>query len=165
MSNNTTNDELFWRAFRYVQNELPAAERVEFETCLGNDLAACEAVAEAVRLTAGMNSLAAVAMPLAESIPPVRSPRRFFPVAVSAALVLITGLVFTSWPVFDASEANLASAELVNRWRLDGHLAFAELPDGDDVADEDSEILDESLSAPGWMMSAVRLSDELPPRP
>lgn len=165
MSSNSTDNELFWRAFRYVQNELPAAERAEFETCLGNDLAACEAVAEAVRLTAGMNSLDTATMPLAEPITPVRSQRRFFPVAVSAALVMITGLVFTSWPSGNTPEAQLASVELVNRWRLDGHLALAELPDGDDVADEDSEILDESLSAPGWMMSAVRLSDELPPRP
>jgi ferric-dicitrate binding protein FerR (iron transport regulator) len=158
-------DELFWLAMRYVQNELSDAERAEFETCLGDDDAACEAIVDAMRLTAGLNLASQTQSPL--QLPSVSHPqtRRLLPVSISAALLLAIGLVFAFWPSSQPTETDLASAELVNRWRLDGHFASTEFHDGEDTIDEEAEILDESLSAPGWMMSAVRLSDELGSRP
>ena len=44
-------DELEWTAFRYVANELPAAELAEFEQRLADDQHAREAVARCVQIT------------------------------------------------------------------------------------------------------------------
>lgn len=159
------SDDLFWLAVRYVQNELSAAEQAEFEACLGDDAAACEAVAEAMRLTAGLDVIGQSAAPMPAPVASRPSSLRLLPVGVSAALVLLTGLVFTFWPSSQPAETDLASLELVNRWRLDSPFAGAEFHDLDDLNDDDSEVLDESLSAPGWMMSAVRLSNELSAHP
>ena len=46
----TPSDDVDWLAFRYVLNDLPAADREEFEARMATDLRACEAVARAVRL-------------------------------------------------------------------------------------------------------------------
>lgn len=159
-------EELFWQALRYVQNDLSDAEQAEFETCLGDDPAACEAVADAMRLTAGLN-LAGLNLVRQTEMPrplpaAARSPSgRLLPVTLSAALLFATGLAFTFWPSSPPTVTDLASLELVNRWRLDSPFAGAEFHDLDELNDDDAEVLDESLSAPGWMMSAVRLSDEL----
>lgn len=155
--------ELFWLAVRYVGGELSDAERTGFEARLAKDLAACEAVGEAMRLTAGLHAVYEESAPGAQRSETHPMKRRLFPVAVSAALVLVTGLVCTFWQSSDSARTKIASVEiasveLVNRWRLDRRFAAIESPDGDDFPDEDAEILDESLSAPGWMISAVRLT-------
>jgi anti-sigma factor RsiW len=47
---NASGQDLDWVAFCYVADELSEADRSAFESRLENDLAACEAVARAVRL-------------------------------------------------------------------------------------------------------------------
>lgn len=167
----TTDEELFWWAIRYVQNDLSESERADFETCLGNDLAACEAVAEAVRLTAGLQAVGKQSVdnqPVLKQVESSRTSapsRRVFPVVVSAALVLSIGFVLSLWSVSDQPESEWASQALISHWRSESRLIAAELGDFDDFADEDVDIRDESLSVPGWMFSAVQLADEAGLRP
>lgn len=161
MAISTESDELFWLAIRYVGDELSDAERIQFEELLAVDPMACEAVAEAMRLSAGLH--AAVSTSPVELARPVAKPssrRRWLPVAVCAALLLATGFLVKSWPTPDAMGLELASKELVHLWRHDGRFGSADLLDGEELWDDELEIVDESLSAPGWLVSAVRLSVE-----
>lgn len=167
----TADEELFWRAVRYVQHELPETERADFEACLENDLAACHAVAEAVRLTAALQAACEhpagehAATKLLESPRTAAPSRRVFPVLVSTVLVLSIGFVLSVWSVSDQSDSEWASQALISHWRSESHSIAADLGDLDDFADEDADLRDESLSVPGWMFAAVQLADEAGWRP
>lgn len=158
-------DELFWQAMRYIGNDLTDAERLRFEERLATDVQACEAVALAVRLVAGLQSALAaqaVSRPERRFEGPARR-RRWVPVALCAALLLATGLLVTYRSVPSPERVEVATAELLNRWRLDRRFGLIEELDAEIEVDGESGIVDESLSAPGWLVSAVRLTEKAVP--
>lgn len=157
------SDELLWEATRYVGDDMTDAERLRFEERLATDVQACEAVALAVRLGAGLQSaLAAVSRPELRFDRTARR-RRWVPVALCAALLLATGILVTYRPVPSPERVEVATAELLNRWRLDRRFGLIEELDAEIDVDGESDIVDESLSAPGWLVSAVRLTEKAVP--
>jgi hypothetical protein len=57
------DDELAWRAFRYIAGEMPAAEAASFEERLAHDVPACAAVSAAVELVVGVVHAAPAPLP------------------------------------------------------------------------------------------------------
>jgi hypothetical protein len=87
--------DLHWLAFRYVCGELTGDESVALEARLAHDLAAQEAVAEAVELVGAVGLAASSARPTILPIRPARTRRIMIwaiPVSAAACLLLAFGL-------------------------------------------------------------------------
>lgn len=163
--NSQPTPDLAWEAARYVWGELSPAEATAFEQRLATDELACVAVAEAVQLSAGLQ--AAVPAPLLAQ--PQRSASTFgrqLAAWVCAATATVAGIaLFFAWQPTPAPAVNLATVELVDRWVAQNHRGpHAEFDIRDDM-DTESEILDESLSAPHWLVNAVELTTGKSPIP
>jgi anti-sigma factor RsiW len=163
----TADDELFFRAVCYVENELSDAERQHFEDQLATDVSACAAAAEAVRLISGLHAVQ-LTSPISGTHSPDRSAasrRRGAKgaVALSAALLLVTGVLVTFWRPAAPERMEVASGELLSRWRHDVHLGTTDDLEWSDDDVNEVEIMDESLSAPNWLISAVRLTVKTDP--
>jgi anti-sigma factor RsiW len=95
----TPAEDLEWTAFRYVANELSAAEAVAFEDRLADDQAAREAVARCVQLTHSVVALEEARSPQPAGVPagPGRNDRRQRRWAVAAALIAAAAVCFAFW--------------------------------------------------------------------
>jgi hypothetical protein len=158
-----TDEDLFWQAVRFAQGDLPGTEQAAFAERLSTDVAACEALADAVKLFAGLAS--ALAPPATRIAPPSRRPQQqWVPVGISAALILLTGVLAAWWSSGAASDNELGPAELVSRWHSEDLSPFEE-----ETWEEDWEhhpdAAEESLAAPNWLLTAVRLTGNTPPAP
>ena len=156
MTDTHATDELRWTASRYVWGELPPAEQAAFEERLTHDEAACLAVADAVKLTAliqagGRRALTTQPMPSSVTVPRSRWSAALVAVAVSA----VAACWFAVRQAASPAVVNPVSSELLARWTDAGQREDAELWD---EFDAEPEVLDESLSAPSWMLHAVQLS-------
>ena len=154
-----SDDDILWMATRYVCDELTEAERASFEERLLSDEAACLAVADVVRISAGL-SASPRPIPAVDPQPPQR--RRILAVASCGLAILLAGFAFLSGQNRQGTTGReMASAELVGRWTavvsdsLEDELAW------DDEVDADSELVEASLDAPDWLLAAVMLQDEI----
>lgn len=171
-----TKDNLSWQAFRYVANELDAAETSEFELLLATDQAAREAVANAVGETARIRQALdreAVATATSQRSSWNRKTARVTTVAIGSCLALFLALclVRSSVPVPGrvadlaiANELTLSRAQLAYAWAeaRNGSIELqakvdAELSNTLDSVltgpiDSESE---QSLVAPSWMLAAL----------
>lgn len=89
-------DELLLTAFQYVAGELTAAESARFESRLADDLAAQQALADAVLLAGSLRRPARVAAARLATAPAAHRRNRAFVAAVMAACAI--GLVALAWP-------------------------------------------------------------------
>lgn len=162
MAEHSTSDELFWTAARYAWGELSPEETAAFEDRLAHDEAACLAVAEAVRLTLDVKSAAqniTVPAPVDSASPKSnRTQHRSAGAWLTVALLAMAATWFVVQQAVSPARVDPASMELLARWTDAGELA-----DGDffDDLDAEPELLDESLTAPGWLVQAVQLADDL----
>lgn len=165
-------DELLLTAFQYVAGELTAAESARFESRLADDLAAQEALADAVlladslqrpiRVAAARPTQLAAARP---TVPVAQGRNRAFVAAVMAACAI--GLVALAWPgptddrvavdgpaPFRVSDQERARS-LLDVWSEMAAGATAE-PDGS-VDDSTGGDLPESEGdeLPEWLLHAV----------
>lgn len=173
MNNGDTNHEtpqpsadLFWQAARYVWGELTPDEAAAFEERLTTDELACAAVAEAVTMSAGLTASVqpAVVAGRAKVSWQTTSHRRLAVGLCAAAMALFGFILLSTWQPPRPSSTDLAVIELVGRWTSDGHIGLNGEGDYRDDADHDAEIVDESLSAPHWLLDAVQLTSEGQPR-
>lgn len=158
-------DSLNWLAVQYVLGELPEGELFAFEERLASDSAACEAVAEATRLTLALQSAVAdVAIVAAPAIaaPGVRSakttPRGSW-LALAGATTAAAGLLAAmSLGPKGPSQSQLvrvdrSASELVSLWRTG--VAAAET-DADESYVEVAE-MNREVAVPNWLFAAVSL--------
>lgn len=167
----TVDDSLTWLATRYVLGELTESERDAFESRLADDLAACEAVAEASRMKLALHAALAdtaigarVTTGVRVHQPVVATSRRSW-LAVGTAMISVACLILavTFWPSesVDPGVAGLvptgtsagSAVELVALWRTGMQIAEVELDDADgDVLEAASDV-----AVPGWLLAAVSL--------
>lgn len=158
MAETLPTDELFWTAARYVWGELPADETAAFEERLAYDETACLAVAEATRLILHVQVAAPHhAVMRAAEVRPKRTQSRWAAAWLTVALLTVATAWFAVQQAAGPSKADPVSTELLARWTDAGELA-----DGDlfDDLDAEPEVLDESLTAPSWLVQAVQLADD-----
>ena len=154
-----TND-LVWDAARYVWGELSPAESAAFEARLATDERACAAVAEAVQLSAALQAATTITAPPIRTASPTSRRAAAWICACAATLAGIA--LLSAWQPATTS-TDVAALELVDRWVAENH---ATLPGELDIRDEldlEPEVLDESLSAPRWLLHAVQLTTEETP--
>ena len=171
------HDENFWQAFLYVSGEMAEAESAVFEQRLLEDERLCDAVSEAVRLTAAVAEQSVVNRHIAPeivrpaavvSLQAAASQRRGSQAPVSshsgiAALAALAMCLCVMWAIsgFEVRDAGEAVAMetsdsdaewIVSVWAEESAMESAGLdePDGD---------LDEDLDVPDWLVTAVSLSD------
>ncbi len=158
-------DSLNWLAVQYVLGELPENEVCAFEERLASDSAACEAVAEATRLTLALRSavtdVVTVAAP-ATAIPSVRSakptPRGSW-LALAGATTAAAGLLAVmslgpNGPRQDqVARVDRSASELVSLWRIGSSAAET------DADESDVEVTEASpdVAVPNWLFAAVSL--------
>ena len=166
-SQQTFSDDQFWQAFQFVAGELPDAQSEAFELQMLDSPTLCEAVSEAVRLSAavaaGVESPKPIARPtIVRCESPSRRRRSFGKsvVAISATVCccLLLLLVVSSDSNFESAiaiddDATEEAELLVSAWAS----GFA-----DDVGDEadDAEFDQQELDVPDWMLAAVTLTDD-----
>jgi hypothetical protein len=155
------SDDLFWTAARYAWGELSAEQSAAFEERLADDEAACVALAEAVRLTVHLRAatIGPSTLPRSQSLSQAeRTQRRWAAAWLTVATLAIATAWFAIRYAAPPSTVDPASTELLALWA-----DSAGFPDGDlfDDFDSEPELLDESLAAPGWLVQAVQLSDDV----
>src|SRR5689334_318110 len=150
--------DVFWQATRYAWGELTPDEAAAFEERLATDELACAAVAEAVTMSAGLKAAVrpAVVVGRAEVSSRTTSHRRLTVGLCAAAMALFGFVLLSTWQPPRPSTTDLAAIELVGRWTSDRHIGLNGEGDYRDDVDHDSEIVDESLSAPHWLLDAVQ---------
>lgn len=168
-------DPLNWLAVQYVLGELSESEAFAFEELLATDLAACEAVAEATRLTltlhaaTGSQSVPALvadsfhASPSTTNHSSKTTPRGSWLAlagATTAAAVLLAAMSLgpASSPSTQLALVDRSASELVSLWRAGS--AAAEL----DFDDADVELAESRLevAVPDWLFAAVSLEQPNP---
>jgi len=163
MTEQNADHDLNWLATQYALGELSPADHAVFEARLATDEAACLAVAEAVRLMVQLRAatvpVGAVALAATSSTPvPGRQlARRWAAAWVTVAMLTVAMAWFAVHQAVPPAAVELASTDLLARWT---HAGLVDDADAWDDADLDGEWLDESLSAPNWLVQAVQLADE-----
>ena len=166
------NDELLWTAYQYSAGELSDEAARLFEEQLSSDPIACEALAEAVKLSQTVRA-AIDLQPVAPApvAPAGRSPAAvWIMVATAACVALVVG-----WQKFRTAgehaplEIAEAQAEFDSRllaalgpehsWDAPS-LLVDELTTGDEVDTEDHDLAvqtadDMNVTAPDWLLAAV----------
>ena len=158
-------DSLNWLAVQYVLGELPEKEVFAFEERLASDSAACEAVAEATRLTLALQSavtdIVTVAIPEATT-PNVRSskptPRGSW-LALTGATTAAAGLLAAmslgpNGPRQDQlALVDRSATELVSLWRTGSAVAETDTDESDAELSESGH----EIAVPNWLFAAVSL--------
>ena len=153
------DDQLNFLAMRYVLGELSESDRDAFEARLVDDLAACEAVAEASLLRLNINAA------LAETKIEVRphqisnavSSRSLFAVGTSISTVACLVLAMTVWPIGinDPGVSRSPVVELAARWRTAMKPADVELDESEDELQDVSA----DIAVPDWLFAALSVED------
>ena len=158
-------DSLNWLAVQYVLGELPESELFAFEERLASDPAACEAVAEATRLTLTLQSALADVIPTAArkvAAPVVRLAKpttRGSWLALAGATTAAAGLLAAmslgpNGPRQDQlARVDRSASELVSLWRTGSSAAET------DADESDVEVAEASpgVAVPNWLFAAVSL--------
>ena len=155
-------DDLSWLAFCYAAGELDADAEAAFERRLDADPAACEALAEAVRLGEAVARAAAPAPVFRLNVPL----RRVAAVAAAACLVLAVGarrfVVDRGNAPADEPGAG-AVARVALTWSDLRQGAGDDLVNGPDDESDDLAAAPEPVEAadafPGWLIEAAALRD------
>ncbi len=156
MTPDLSDSALFWDAMRYVLGELTPAETAAFEERLAHDEQACAAVADAVTLSAGLQSAAPVAASHPAGKVASTKSRGWLAVSLCGVAAALSGIALLSaWKPLTPSHHDLAAVELLDRWVADNHHGFNGEHDDSDL---ETEVLDESLAAPHWLLNAVELT-------
>ncbi len=158
-------DSLNWLAVQYVLGELPESEQFAFEERLSTDSAACEAVAEATRLTMTLQS--AVADVAVVTTPGVRSakttPRGSWLAlagATTAAACLLAAMSLgPNGPRQDQlARVDRSASELVSLWRIGSSAVETDADESDvEVAEANPDV-----AVPNWLFAAVSLEQGKP---
>ncbi len=163
-------DSLNWLAVQYVLGELSESDQFAFEERLASDSSACEAVAEATRLTLALQSavtdVVTIAAP-ATAIPSVRSakptPRGSW-LALAGATTAAAGLLAAmslgpNSPRQDQlARVDRSASELVSLWRTGSSAAEVDADESDvEVAEASPDV-----AVPNWLFAAVSLEQGKP---
>ncbi len=169
------SDSLNWLAVQYVLGELSDSEAFAFEERLATDLAVCEAVAEATRLTLTLHAATdSQAVPALEAdsfhvLPSTTNrsskttPRGSWLAlagATTAAAVLLAAMSFgpASSPSTQLAFVDRSASELVSLWRAGSTAAELDIDDADvELAESRREV-----AVPDWLFAAVSLEQPNP---
>ena len=143
-------DPRFFQAVQYVLGELSAHEQAAFEASLAEDASLCEQVAEAARLTHGVQLALAVSVP--KSTVPVRRDRWL----VATVAVLATGIAAGLLATVSAPQPPDQAARLVSLWRDAGRTNTATTFSANGLDTDDNVDANEDR-VPNWMLAAVSL--------
>ena len=163
--NTPSRDSLNWLAVQYVLGELPECELFAFEERLASDPAACEAVAEATRLTLTLQSALADVITTAApevAVPVVRlakpTPRGSW-LALAGATTAAAGLLAAMSLGPNGSRqtqlvrVDRSTSELVSLWRAGSAATVTEADDSEvEIADTNHDV-----AVPNWLFAAVSL--------
>lgn len=169
------HDECFWQAFLYVSGDMTEAESQQFELLLLEDERLCEAVAQAVQITAAVArkdgasvsrrhdspSPALARLPVDRGSRHMTAGRKYSGVAALAAVAMcacvmwaISGFEAPGTPeaaaVVETSDSD--AKWIVSVWADESAMASSGL-------DEPEGALDEDLDVPDWLVTAVSISD------
>lgn len=169
-------DSLNWLAVQYVLGELSESELLAFEERLAVDLVACEAVAEAARLTLTLQVAAAdspVVAACTTNSPRVlpdatvhsskTTPRGSWLVlagatTAAAALLAAMSLGPASSPSTQLARVDRSASELVSLWRAGSAAAELNIDDAEvELVESRSEV-----AVPDWLFAAVSLEQPNP---
>ncbi len=169
-------DSLNWLAVQYVLGELSESELLAFEERLAVDLVACEAVAEAARLTLTLQVAAAdspVVAACTTNSPRVlpdatvhsskTTPRGSWLVlagATTAAAALLAAMSFgpAISPSTQLARVDRSASELVSLWRAGSAAAELNIDDAEvELVESRSEV-----AVPDWLFAAVSLEQPNP---
>ncbi len=165
-------DSLNWLAVQYVLGELSESELLAFEERLATDLAACEAVAEAARLTLTLQVATADSPTVSageanssratvhSSTPTPRGPWLVLAGATTAAAVLLAAMSLgpASSPSTQLARVDRSASELVSLWRIGSAVAELDLDDADVELAESGAV----VAVPDWLFAAVSLEQPNP---
>jgi hypothetical protein len=152
-------DPRFLQAVQFVLGDLSAHEQAAFEAALADDVALCELVAHAARLTHG------VQLALADSDTPVVSSARtdvrrdrWLAAVVATLATGVAAGFFTTLTAPSTPASAQAAARLVSLWRDAGRThsiaALSEAPIDAEVRDNTGDD-----RVPNWMLAAVSLEN------
>ena len=158
-------DSLNWLAVQYVLGELAESEALAFEERLAVDQVACEAVADATRLTLALQSAVADVVTVAapEAAPLVVRPAKTTPrgswLALAGATTAAAGLLAAvSFGPNGSRQTQLvrvdrSTSELVSLWRAGSAATVTEADDSEvEIADTNHDV-----AVPNWLFAAVSL--------
>lgn len=175
-----TKDNLSWSAFRYVANELDAAEASEFESLLLTEQAAREAVADAVEETTRIRRALAGAVVVTGASQRSNwshQKTRVAVVTIGSCLTLLLALFFvrSSTPISGdvvhqaiESDSSVSPAQLAYAWAeaRNGSTELQPAIGGEFTETFDSVLSgpldsesEQSLVAPSWMLAALAKMD------
>ncbi len=179
MTMNEKTDDVNWTAFRYVANELAPAEASEFESRLGEDQAAREAVAQAVQHTsqihASFEQQAVVGLASQERVWNQSASRAFVLAGSCLTLLLaVMAIRFATQPSPDVAVRSTdglitgqggadLSTELALAWAeaFDGDFEIESVSSNRNMDSLEGDISrasitdDDALVAPSWMLAAL----------
>ncbi len=159
----TPSAELAWLAFAYVSGDLEGGELESFEARLADgELAACEAVADAVVIISAVGSSGPSALPGERSLAPVRRIREHNLLTLLSPVVALVLVVSLAWrtPTPVASRVEFAGGEdvLLSTWADGTPSALDDVSGG---AESGAVVAETDLVVPEWMMLAVGLAAEM----
>ncbi len=175
-------DSLNWLAVQYVLGELSESEASAFEERLAVDLTACEAIAEATRLTLALQLAAADRVVVRDHVAitdlsavalshqlelrscSMRRASRGSWLALTGAAMAAAGLLaaISLGPAGSRQEplaqVDRTASELVSLWRTGSLMAATVLDDADVEVDESNH----EVAVPNWLFTAVSLEQLQP---
>lgn len=151
----TTRNDLAWLANCYVTGELSAAEAATFEARLETDVAACEAVAQAMELNlaivAAFDAEPSILIPQPATILPTRrAVAAVAALAVAALAVAGVAVLVGRGPDGNAVARKDGADRLVAAW-ASGEAARNAADDDDGLDSHD----DPDLEPPDWLLMAL----------
>jgi len=157
-------DPRFLQAVQFVLGDLSAHEQAAFEAALIDDLGLCELVAQATRLTHGVQlALAESDTPVVPATPTDVRRDRWLVAAVATLATGVAAGFFTTLTAPSTPASTQAAARLVSLWRDAGRIhSVAALSE----TTVDAEVRDTTGDdrVPNWMLAAVSLENR-PSRP
>jgi hypothetical protein len=148
----TEADPRFFQAVQFVLGELSEREQATFEAALADDLSLCELVAEAARLTQGVQL--ALVTPVIPAVNVVSRRDRWL---VAAIATLTTGVAAALLATLSAPTPIRSdqAARLVSLWRDAGWTNTSSFSTTGIDTDDSDDVSDDRI--PNWMLAAVSL--------
>ena len=144
--------DLFWQAYRFHAGEMTPTEADVFEQRLAEDLAACEALSKAVRVSealAGSRKLSARVLPSRQK--PFGRHRVAMIAGLVASVLLMVGLLrfSSSWlPTLENESAGLPTVGTL-------FVALPETVSVEETEDAGEELASTEMDVPDWLVMAV----------
>ncbi len=162
MTNPNPTDDTLLLAVLYVLNECDESEAVAFEARLGDDSAAQEALVEAVRIVAMLQST-----PTCESLesslqaaPGRAAPaRRSWQTAslITASLLVAVAVIWQSFPSSQNHQVAIHEAPaLAQAWTaFDAEQVVVAEPTDEETTEDSADELEPASDVPDWLLTAV----------